>query len=442
MLGYHSDDGSFSSRQWKKVTSSYRNAWLIAAFIYLTLPLPMWWLNVAAESSGWVYLNLIPTILGTIAIFFWGLRPTHILAFGGIGGLMEKLRDKDTSQGVAIGPYWLYRAVLWFGFGFFMIGITLTTWSFHEAPGAFWIGYGSLLGLVIVFQLLRWNGTWAPYIALIYLLGCLAVSAWQTFGYEDVAHQELINENGLPDAMGYRVDGKFIAVDGKIPQDCKPTDAPFLYGPDGEMFNFAENNRAWMDRHSHDKWSNKTRTTWAHDEDGDGVFERTVYRPADGCWHNGIPLEPATPEDAPELGRFHPSTIVDWVTETPAEKAAREKHEAEEAARKKAAGSAGGAGRQAPTSTVPARPPYLKGYLGSFNAGSKITFRIKANESFEYDAGRNTCSGSPTWRDLGIVKDPKTLRRHGGPKPYEREITLEFFGPKDDMYGKPCVINP
>lgn len=145
--------------------------------------------------------------------------------------------------------------------------------------------------------------------------------------------------------------------------------------------------------------------------------------------YTGEPLKLVTPKAAEEHG-IRPWTIAsvrqnlitfletDWFTE-------EQKEESAEVTR-------------APVTT---QPPYMSGYLGTFDAGEEIEFRIKANKVYEFDVGHRTCAGGPTWGLLGITKDPETLRRHGPAKPYEREITLKFFAVGEPTYdGETCGL--
>lgn len=273
MLGHQTQDSTpgIFGRTWNSTREIYLLIWVIAAFAFVVLPIPMWLANAYAWDWFRFSLNGSLTLVGTFLIFFYGLRPTNVVGAGGISGLYAYLMDRDGSQGVATGPSVLYRATLWVGFSYFMLGITLTTWPMHEAPVMFWLAYLSIIGLAMVSQLMQWKGRWAPLIAGAYLLGCLGFAVWETTlsNNLDVATGEywFDNDNGKALVVGYYSNGDFV-VDplGRTAAECI----------------------------------------------GDNK----------SCFYKGIQLVTPRVDDVPDTSGFGLNSVIDAVTKTPAEIAA------------------------------------------------------------------------------------------------------------------------
>jgi hypothetical protein len=344
----------------------------------------MWLANAYAWDWLRFTLNGSLTLVGTFLIFFYGLRPTNVLGAGGISGLFAQLMDRDGSQGVAAGPALLYRAVLWIGFSYFMLGITLTTWSMQESPGMFWLAYLSIIGLALVSQLMQWKGRWAPLIAGAYLLGCLGFAVWETTlsnNFEAATGETWFDDDtGKAVIVGYYSQGKFIPDPrGRSAAKCEASPT--------------------------------------------------------GCFYKGIRLVTPTPDDAPDTSGFGINRIIDGVTKTPAERTAEEVAEQEkiDAANKRRSGTPA-----APPTPKPVKVLGCSGlYASALNEGrltscDQVTL-YNSGEAYELQLSSNFCPGVTTAGAVRIEKvDPDGNGRDNfwilHPPTAASQVTVEVYG--------------
>jgi hypothetical protein len=84
-------------------------------------------------------LNVIITLFGGIAIFYYGLSPIMHAYTLGVGGIWGILKMKNPKAGMEQSLHTLYKAVLWMFVAFMLSGLILSTVMFTHNPFLFWI---------------------------------------------------------------------------------------------------------------------------------------------------------------------------------------------------------------------------------------------------------------------------------------------------------------
>ncbi len=186
----------------------------------------MWLINLVYHP-----LNFIPAIIGLLAIA-GVLTSSTVLAHSiPIGAIFTFLKDRDVSQGIANTPGNLAKVGLIYLHVFSMSSVVLATYSFGEAPFAFW----GLLLVIVAFTTLGLvygkRGNWSRRLQLLYLTGAFLALLWSTFGISLNYNlpEEVSDENGAAVVM-YNPVTKEIVPD-LSPADC--TETKPCYAKDG-----------------------------------------------------------------------------------------------------------------------------------------------------------------------------------------------------------------
>jgi hypothetical protein len=183
----------------------------------LALTMLMWLANIA----GLAALNIPFALIGIMAIGFVLTKPALILYLIPVEASFAWLRDEDVSQGAAGAIQTLSRAAVWILFVFSMNSILLTTWSFQENPGAFWMLELVIFTLALLAAIYGSRGVWTRRLSTAYLLVVTVALIWTTFGpaYND---QMFDAQNGQPLHMIDPATGKIDPL-GRTPTECEST---------------------------------------------------------------------------------------------------------------------------------------------------------------------------------------------------------------------------
>lgn len=148
---------------------------VILLFIITVL---MWICNIA----GFNGVNIILAFFGLGLIGFVFTKPDLLLHVIPIEGFFSWLRDEDASQGAANSLGKLSRIGIGVIFAFSMNSVALATWSFAQAPMAFW----GLELIIIAFAswgaIYRSRGDMSKKITAGYLTVAALALIWSTFG--------------------------------------------------------------------------------------------------------------------------------------------------------------------------------------------------------------------------------------------------------------------
>ena len=119
-------------------------------------------------------------LAGLMVFAFAAFAPNNLLISAGLGGVFAFLMDRDKTQGLATGPYWLYRVVLVISFGFVFAGITLATWSFQKQPIAFVAIFTCVIAFLMWEQITGKKSKWGNIIVVGYLTLTIVVALLTT----------------------------------------------------------------------------------------------------------------------------------------------------------------------------------------------------------------------------------------------------------------------
>lgn len=156
------------------------DALVIALCTLCGLILVMWGLNAYVTKE----INYFFFFVGGILLIINGSTP-RIAGLSAAGGIIvQELNDKDKSQGAIKGLQVLYKVVTGVLFGFWVLAGLLSTWSFKEAPGAFWPIAAMALTIGITIELFSMKGGVFKWVVIIYAVGVICTAFWQTFPKE------------------------------------------------------------------------------------------------------------------------------------------------------------------------------------------------------------------------------------------------------------------
>ena len=154
---------------------------LVAAILGLCATIfGMWLLNAFMAKE----VNYFFFFIGGFLLLIKGFKPPVVgaSAIGGVG--LHFLADKDLSQGAIKGLQVLYKVVTGVLFGFWVLAGLLSTWSFKEAPGAFWPIAAMALTIGITIEFFNMKGGVFKWVVIIYAVGVICTAFWQTFPKE------------------------------------------------------------------------------------------------------------------------------------------------------------------------------------------------------------------------------------------------------------------
>lgn len=122
----------------------------------------------------WVML-----FIGYLLIWWFGMRPTNVLASTFVGGLVSFFRDEDVTRGMATGPLVLFGVVRNVAYSFLLLAFTLGTWDFSVHPESFWVALAAVL-------ILTQNGNFGGirrllitgYVVIVLILSLTGMSNW------------------------------------------------------------------------------------------------------------------------------------------------------------------------------------------------------------------------------------------------------------------------
>lgn len=164
---------------WYRVNFAYIMLWayILGKFALVGI---MWLFNIVGLKG----INLFLGLAELLIFAFLAFAPKNLIGSGVIGGIVAALMDRDKTQGIATGPYWLYRIVLVVGFGSMFAAFYLSTWSFQASPESFWAIFGAVLILLMAEQVTRKSSVWGMRFITAYALFTIALASWQTFGID------------------------------------------------------------------------------------------------------------------------------------------------------------------------------------------------------------------------------------------------------------------
>ena len=226
------------------IKDAYINSWTALIALFGSV-FAMWGLNLAGGQ-----LLVIPfALVGFFVIGFVGFAPKQLAhsailsgfaAFLSEGGLTRVNIGNELGKGLALH----YRIVLVSAYSYTLAAFTLMTWSFANAPSAFWIIFLAVLLLLMAQQLHGTSSAWLPKVVSTYAVACILISLWSTFGgaYSGQAFDAL---SGEPAYMVDPITGTIDSLN-RMPRDCRPTGTAhsnFNYGVDGTCFSAATGQR-------------------------------------------------------------------------------------------------------------------------------------------------------------------------------------------------------
>lgn len=140
----------------------------------------MWGLNAIGAKE----INYIFFFFGGMLILIMGFTP-RLVGLSAVGGfVINGLNDKDKSQGMVKGIQGLIKAVSGILLGFWIASGVLATWSFREAPMAFFPIAAMALTIGVTVQFYGMKGGVFKWVVLIYALGVIGTAFYQTFPKE------------------------------------------------------------------------------------------------------------------------------------------------------------------------------------------------------------------------------------------------------------------
>ncbi|MBX2866720.1 hypothetical protein KTR10_02070 [Candidatus Kaiserbacteria bacterium] len=151
------------------------------AFYTLIATTVMWSINLA----GFLGVNVALSFIGLIALGLHLTNTTIVFTAMGLGAIVQGLNDEDITQGAVEGAQILYKGALGILFFFTFSASVLSTWSFEENPGAFWVIalMGIVLGLLTIWlgegskKYLKWVVTaYAVYTIFVNILSTIPFS--------------------------------------------------------------------------------------------------------------------------------------------------------------------------------------------------------------------------------------------------------------------------
>jgi len=203
-----------------------RSLWLGIMALLATI-FVMWLLNI----MGYRGVNIPIALIGSLLVAMVGYRATNLLTFGGFGAIISALQDKDKSQGAATGLIWLTEILVALGLAFVLSAFTLMTWSFKQAPGAFWILFFAATLILLVQQHWKMQAGMAKWLIIGYAVLCSMVAIWTTFGGAYTG-DSFNAATGEPEFMVDQKTGNLDSLN-RSPADCRP-----VYKKNGKTYRY------------------------------------------------------------------------------------------------------------------------------------------------------------------------------------------------------------
>lgn len=144
--------------------------------VTVSLILVMWGFNAV----GMKEVNFIFFFIGGGYIAAKALQPKMIGLAAVAGVVVQGLRDEDLSQGAVKGLQALYMVALGVLLGFWVLSGILSTWSFKEAPAAFFPIAAMVLTLAVMSAYFGLKGKTAVTAITAYAVVVIAIAGWQT----------------------------------------------------------------------------------------------------------------------------------------------------------------------------------------------------------------------------------------------------------------------
>lgn len=136
----------------------------------------MWGIN----ALGGKEVNYVFFFLGGIFLILKASNPRIAGASAIAGSTVQGLRDEDLSQSAVKGVVVLYRVMLGLLLGFWILAGLLSTWSFKEAPAAFFPIAAMALTIAVTVEFFNMKGGIFKWVVIGYALGVILVAFWQT----------------------------------------------------------------------------------------------------------------------------------------------------------------------------------------------------------------------------------------------------------------------
>lgn len=156
------------------------NSLIITLLGTVGLVVIMWAINAYGAKE----INFIFFFLGGILLLIMGFTP-RVVGISAVAGLaVNGLQDKDLSQGTVSGMKALYKVVTGILFGFWIVAGLLATWSFKEAPMAFWLVATMAMVIGVAIEFYEIKGGVFKWVVIIYAIGVILAAFWQTFPQE------------------------------------------------------------------------------------------------------------------------------------------------------------------------------------------------------------------------------------------------------------------
>lgn len=379
----------------------------------LVLLVTLGWL---ANISGWMAVNLIPIVIGSLLLIIVGTSPLalavsalsgkiipHTEAEGRLARLLQVVNPlSNAASGIEL---WVRRILPYVLYYFQIIFGLLATFPFAENPIAFW--YVAGFGLIMVTAMVATNrleGSVLYWIVMLYsiavVLFLLISTAWQNTGIslkDDVLYQQSFDPNsGEPLKMGYvTASGDWIEDPlGRTPTECRPSGYAH-FNTEGKAFPYAEH----------------------------GTCRSPI---------TGERLVPVSKDYVPDASRTTLPGMTDWLFPTPVERKDREAKEEAAAAKAKAERELEIAKANAnrpvrPTVYVPVIPDFavaLPACDDQRYARKKdcTKVRFEAGQKYVFHGRANHCRVAKSFGGASLKAEPVVLGN------FEREYTAQGAG--------------
>ncbi len=177
------------TRGWDATNAHAENlqAAIIGILLFILIAtLAMWCFNI----SGLKEVNFIFFFIGGLYLVAKFSQPKMVVAGAVIGTVAGGLRDKDLSQSAAEGVKWLYKIALGLVLGFWVLAGMLATWSFENAPAAFFPVAAMTMLLAVMVEFFEMKGGMFKKVLVAYAVGVIIVALWQTISWKSIAPTE------------------------------------------------------------------------------------------------------------------------------------------------------------------------------------------------------------------------------------------------------------
>lgn len=168
-----------TKRSWtftKNNVIKLRSAIVTMMMLCIGLIIIMWGIN----AFGGKEVNYVFFFAGGILLILQASNPRVVGGSALAGTVVQGLRDEDLTQGAVKGVMVLYRVMLGMLFGFWVLAGLLSTWSFKEAPGAFWPIAAMALTIGVTIEFFEMKGGVFKWVVIGYAVGVILVAFWQT----------------------------------------------------------------------------------------------------------------------------------------------------------------------------------------------------------------------------------------------------------------------